>query len=550
MPPGNPTYVWIAARARNSLRRRALVSTVSGATFVCALIGLVLLPREATRIVHIASVHPAEKPVDTAGAVDAMNLARASIRQADSALAAARRVIALQRQPAAVPQDTLSPGLQAERDSLTALLTSLSAAIAHAEQSPLPPAFRALATTPALASDARIRVWLDSLNQVDNLRAPFGALGAGDPIYVALTARVNEIGRSIRDAATDKRAELRARIAPLAAPPPPVQTLQTTHVDTTAFVAARTDAMQEFVRARQRLDSLRHANARIDTAATQARAVANVGAPPIAMLGAAFVIALAVGFSVVFVEEVRHPRIAHMREGEAVSNVRVLSVVQSTSTVERARRQSDVEAPPLIDITSESYRTLYLHLAATEASVPIVTLTGDIPAVVATVAANLAAVAAYEARSTLLVDGDPSTSAVASVLQISSDPGLHGVLSERVDLPTAIVSTTIGRDRPLDVLPSGHGRIGTASTEAVRKLHDTLARMERRYDFIVIAVPSSYAQLTTGTIIPAPDVILCAQVGVTEISDLRRAVKGLRAAGKAVHGIVLWDDEAPRINRT
>lgn len=547
MPPGNPTYVWIAARARNALKRRALVSTVSGAAFVCALIGLVLIPRETTRLVQIASQRLSEKSADTAGAADALALARASIRQADSALAAARRVVALQQQPSAVPPDTLSPVLRAERDSLTAMLTSLSAAMARAADSPLPPAFKSLGESPALARDQRVRVWLDSLDRVDELRAPFGALGAGDPIYVALTARVNELGRSIRDVASERRSELRARIAPLAAPPAPIPTLQTTHVDTAGFVGARASATQEFALARRRLDSLRRGNARIDTAATQAREVANVGAPPIAMLGAALVIALAVGFAAVFIGEVRHPRVAHMREGEAVAKVRVLSVIQSTTVVERARRQSDVEAPPLIDIISESYRTLYLHLAATEASVPIVTVTGDIPAVVATVAANLAAVAAYEARSTLLVDGDPSTSAIAAVLRIEPDPGLHGVLSERVDLSAAIVSTTIGRDRPLDVLPSGHGRIGTATPDAVRKLHDALARMERRYDFVVIAAPSSYAQLATNTIIPAPDVILCAQVGVTEIADLRAAVKSLRGGGKLVRGIVLWDDEAPRV---
>ena len=236
-----------------------------------------------------------------------------------------------------------------------------------------------------------------------------------------------------------------------------------------------------------------------------------------------------------------------MREGEAVSNVRVLSVIRTTSVVERARRQSDFETPPLIDLTSESYRTLYLHLAATGAMVPVVTLTGDVPLVVATVAANLAAVAAYEARSTLLVDGDPSTSAVASVLRLSSDPGLSGVLHGHAELPAAIVTMRIGRDRPLDVLPSGHGRLGTASPAAVRGVHDALARMQRRYDFIVMAVAPGYAQIQTDTIIPAPDVILCAQVAVTEIADLRAAVRGLRAAGRTVHGIVLWGDEAPRV---
>ncbi len=547
MPSGNPTYVWIAARARNALRRRTLVSVVSGVAFILALIGLVLIPRETTHIVRVTTVHPTGRIADTTSATDALALARASIEQADSSLTAARRLIALRQPAPPAPVDTLSPALRAERDSLTAILKSLSAAMSLAQESPLPPAFHALGVTPALASDSRVRSLLDSLDQVDKLRAPFGALGAGDPIYVSLTARVNELGRSIRDAATGKRSELRARLAPLTAPPPPVATLEATHVDTAGFASARERAKQQFMLARQQLDSLRNVNARLDTAATQAREVANVGAPPIAMLGAALVIALAVGFSIVFVGEVRNPRVAHMREGEAVSNVRVLSVIQSSSVVERARRQSDVEAPPLIDLASESFRTLYLHLAATEASVPVITLTGDVPLVVATVAANLAAVAAYEARSTLLVDGDPSTSAIASVLRLNSDPGLSGVLSGNTDLAGAIVTTTIGRDRPLDVLPSGHGRIGTASPEAVRELHDTLARLERRYDFIVFAVPSGYAQLSSNTIIRAPDVILCAQVGVTEVADLRGAVKRLRAAGKVVHGIVLWDDEPPRV---
>ena len=51
----------------------------------------------------------------------------------------------------------------------------------------------------------------------------------------------------------------------------------------------------------------------------------------------------------------------------------------------------------MIDIVSESYRRLYLHLAATEANVPMVTVTGDDAAIVGTVASNLAAMAAYEA---------------------------------------------------------------------------------------------------------------------------------------------------------
>lgn len=541
----NTTYAWLAARARNAMRRRALVSITTGIVFVAALIGLILIPRQATRTARIITI-AAPPRADTTGTIAALDAAQRTMQQADSALAAARRHNAAVPPPP--PPDTLSPELRAQRDSLTAALGSLNAAIARVDATPLPPAFRELAETRALRDDPRVRGDLDSLDQVDKLRAPFSALGAGDPIYVSLTAKVNELGRAIRDAAAERRAELRTRLASLqvAPPPPPVPTVA--HVDTTRFLAARVGAERAYAAAAHALDSIRVMNAKADTATTRARELANVGAPPIAMLGAALVIALAIGFATAVVGELRHPRVAHVREGEAVSGTRVLTVIEPAAVVERGRRESDMNAPPLVDIVSQSYRTLYLHLAATEASVPVVTVTGHLPGVVATVATNLAALAAYEGRSTLLVDADPATNAVATVLRIPPEPGLQGILSGRSDWARSIVSTTIGRDRPLDVLPGGASRIGNASPEAVRSVREALTRMERRYDFIVIAAPTSYVQLATNTIIPAPDVVICARVGETRLADLRAEVKSLRGVGRMVHGIVLWDDEAPRLS--
>lgn len=544
MALGNPSYLWLAARARNALRRRTLVSIATGTAFVAALIGLVLLPREVTRVSRTV-VTTTQVRADTTTAATRLIQAEIALRQSDSSLAVARRIAAT----AVIPQvtDTISPALKAERDSLNQLLAALNRDMARAAESPLPPAFKALGQTPALQSDNQVRTLLDSLDQVDKLRAPFGALGAGDPIYVSLTARVNEIGRSIRDAATEKRSELRSRIAPLLPPPAAPAPVSATHVDTVRIQEVHLAAARAYASATRELDSLREHNAHLDMATVQAREVANVGAPPVAMLAAALVIALAVGFATALTGEMRHPRIAHVREGEAMSGARVLAVIEPTRMVERSRRQADVEAPPLIDIISESYRTLYLHLAATEASIPVVTVAGDLPAIVATIAANLAAVAAYEARSTLLIDADPASNTVASVLRIPSDPGLTGVLAGKLDLGSAIVATTIGRDRPLDVLPSGHGRIGSATPDAIRSVRETLSRMERRYDFIVITAPTSYVQRATNTIIPAPDVIVCARVGVTRLSELRADVRSLRGVGRVVHGIVLWDDETPRV---
>jgi len=544
MPP-NAAYAWVSARARNALRRRALVTIAASVAFVIALIGLVLIPHEATRAARTITTTSAVARADTAPVRASLDAATRAIASIDSGLAAARQRNAAATPPPP-PPDTIPPELRAESDSLTAELTTLQNAMARAAESPLPPAFRQLAESTVLRNDPRVRSELDSLDQVDKLRAPFSALGAGDPIYVSLTAEVNQLGRAIRDAAATKQSELRARIAPLKpAPPPPPPIVE--RVDTTHFVAQRLAAQREYDEAARVLDSMRVVNARVDVASAHARDLANVGAPPIAMLAAALVIALAAGFAVSFIGEVRHPRLAHVREGEAVSGVRVLAVIEHTPIVERSRRSTDVEAPPLVDIVSETYRTLYLHLAATGASVPVVTVTGHIPAVVATVATNLAAVAAYEARATLLVDADPASNAVASVLRIPSDPGLYGILTGRNDWPRAVVSATIGRDRPLDVLPSGTGRIGAASPDAVRTVREALGRLERRYDFIVIAAPTSYVQLATNTIIPAPDVVVCARVGETRLDDLRAEVKSLRGIGRLVHGIVLWDEETPRL---
>jgi Mrp family chromosome partitioning ATPase len=261
------------------------------------------------------------------------------------------------------------------------------------------------------------------------------------------------------------------------------------------------------------------------------------------------VLALTIGFAVTLGMELHSPHVADAREAEQVTGARVLTVVRPGEVVaERSRRQADAEAPPLIDIVSESYRRLYLHLAATEANVPIVTIAGDNSAIVGTVASNLAAAAAYEARSTLLVDVDPATCTVASVLRVSPNPGFAGIVTGTSDWTDSIVSTTIGRDRPLNILPSGTRRVGTPSIEVAERIRGDFMRMERRYDLIVIAAPTAYVLQRTTAVLPSPDVVLCARIGRTRIADLKKSVDGLRELDLRVHGLVLWDDELPQID--
>ena len=540
---GGSAYLWMAARARNALRRVVVFGVVGGVVFVAALIAFVVVPRNASKKA-LAVASRIEARADSSPAVAARDRYQMELTRTDSVLNAARQAA----MPVPTPViDTFPPAVRAQRDSLNAELATLNRLIDRAENAPLPTSYRALAASPAVAADPRVRVLLDSLADIERERNAFGAVGGVDPVYLALTSRATAIGRAIQGIADVKRGEVRGKLAlirPIAAPVAKPKLL----ADTTALLAQNATAQQNFAAAVKQLEQINQRNARIGRESARARELANVGAPPWAMLAAAVVLALAVGFAASFGTELKRPHIADPREAEQVSGARVLTVIRPPEVVvERSRRQADVEAPPLIDVVSESYRTLYLHIASVEASVPIVTITGDDPGIVATVASNLAASAAYEARSTLLVDVDPTTCSVASVLRIRPDPGLSGIITGNATWPEAIVPTTIGRDRPLDVLPSGTRRAGLPEPNIVEEVRKELARMQRRYDFIIIAAPTSYVQRSASSIIPSPDVILCARIAHTTVGGLKTAVDSLRGADMRIHGLVLWDAEMPQL---
>jgi Mrp family chromosome partitioning ATPase len=535
-------YLWMSARARNALRRATVMGIVGGLVFIAALIAFVLGPRQATRAATMVTAG-LESRRDTTAVAGIRDRASSEITAVDSLLAAARRSVVVS---AVVPVDTFPPALVARRDSLSVVVATLNRMIERADNAPLPSSYRALGSASVMASDNQVQVLLDSLAAIERERDAFGAVGGVDPVYVALTSRATALGRQIQAIAEGKRAVARSQLAVLRPAAPPA--IPRFRLDTTQYVARKLNAQRAYTGAVRRLAEMRATNQRIDQQSSRARELANVGAPPLAMLGAALVLALAVGFGASFGGELRRPHVAGAREAEQVTGARVLTVVRPGEVMaERSRRQADAEAPPLIDIVSESYRRLYLHLAATGANVPVVTVAGEDAAIVATVAANLAAAAAFEARSTLLVDVDPTTATIAGVLRVRPNPGLANIIAGTAGWAESIVSTTIGRDRPLDVLPSGTQRAGPPSAEIAERIRGDFARMERRYDLIVIAASTAYVLKRMTTLIASPDVVLCARVAHTRIADLRKAVEKLREMNLRVHGIVLWDDDLPQI---
>lgn len=537
------SYLWVAARAKNALRRIAVLGGIAGAVFVIAIIAFVLVPRKASRRAQVVVSQIAAKE-DSSAATRSREEALSRIKTADSLLASARKAA----MPVAfVPTDTFPPAIIARRDTLSAEIVRLGALINRAEESPLPSSYRMLGASALLAGDPQMPVLLDSLAAVERDRAAYGAVGGMDPGYAALSSKATSIGRSITAIAMAKRDHLRSELAairpaPLPAPPP------TVFVDTLRYLTDRAMATVKLQDANARIARTRTQNRSVDSAMEHARDLANLGAPPWAMLAAALVLAAALGFAGSLAIELRRPHIADAREAEQVSGERVLAVIGPSATVvERGRRQADVGAPPLIDVVSEAYRNLYLHIASIGAGIPIVTVTGDEAEVVGTVASNLAASAAYEARSALLMDVDATTCSVAAVLRVSPDPGLSGVLSGSATWAEAVKPTTIGRDRPLDVLPSGTKRTGMLEPHVIESARSEFSRLQKRYDFIIIAAPTSYVQRTETSVIPSLDVLLTVRIGHTPLSSLKIAAETLRGANMNIQGLVLWDAPFPRL---
>jgi len=541
---GGPAYLWMSARARNALRRGAVLWSIAAAVFVCALIAFVLVPKKASSRAKIVEAR-IEAKLDSATADQLREKARVGARAADSSMSAAR--IASNPVHAAAP-DTFPPATIARRESLATDISRLDGLIQRAAEAPLPVSYRALAESPNLTGEPGIHALLDSLASVERDRATYGTVGATDPGYAALSSKAAEIGRAITAIASDKRDRLKAEL--LAIRPAPTPVVQTAFTDTMRYLAAMADARRSYSAASAEIARIRAQDERVDRELEHARDLANLGAPPWAMLAAALVLAAALGFAGSLAFELQSPTVADSREAEQVSGERVLTVIRpAPAVVERSRRQADVDAPPLLDVVSAAYRALYLHTASVGAGLPVVTVTGDEPEILATVASNLAASSAYEARSTLLVDVDASTCSVASVLRVAPDPGLAGVLSGTATWAEAIKPTTIGRDRPLDVLPSGTKRTGMLEPHVTERVKSELAHLRRRYDFIIIAAPTSYVQRTATSIIPARETLLTARIGRTTLASLKSAAESLRGAGMSIQGIALWDAPFPQLEK-
>jgi Mrp family chromosome partitioning ATPase len=536
--------VWLTARARNAMHRPIFIGAVGVGTFIAALVALILAPQQVKHVGELTPVRVEVRP-DTAPFNAALVQARTRLGAAESSLSYARAHAVAAPKPAA---DTVSAMVTLQRDSLSLAVNELGALLTRVESAPLAASYRALAESPQMSTTGRVKVLLDSLAEVERDRESFGTTGGADPAYVALTSRATEIGRQIDAIGQDRRETLRQQISQLVTPAQRQAVAQGPLVDTVAWTAERDSAQSLVSQATTALGDVRTKAGSYDRRVTRAKEEARLDAPPVALLGAALVFGVALGFGAAFVGEMRHPRVGEEHEVERMTGARVLASVRPRPrSPDRKRRSADREAPPYFDPGADGYQLTYLHVARAGASRLVLTIAGEDTNIAAVVATNVAAIAADEARSTVIVDTDTRKAPVSAALRIHAAPGLSDILDRRVDWPQATSQAMVGRDRSIDVIPSGLSGATRNPSEVTELFRTEGARLARHYEAIIIVASVAQAAAGLPGALPIPDTIICARVGHTRIADLRLALQSVRTAGGNPLGVVLWDAPSPSL---
>jgi Mrp family chromosome partitioning ATPase len=317
-------------------------------------------------------------------------------------------------------------------------------------------------------------------------------------------------------------------------------------IDTMPAFAARNEVREELARTRAALASARERNRQLDARQLRAREISAIAASPPAMLAAALVFGLAAGFAVALLAELRRPHVADAREIERLVSLPVIARMGPVEYVpERSRRRADREIAAVIDQATDTYRQLYLSLADAASNLSGVTITGDEPAVVATIAVNLATAASHQARHALLIDGDVTVHSVSAALGLPLAPGVTESLMGEVEWPETIVPAVVGRGHAIDVIPAG--RRFNAADIASRPLGEAVTRLARRYDTVVLSAPWLREVPIEITVSASPAIVIVARLGRTTAVGLRRLVTSVREAGGNIRGIVAWDAPDPVI---
>ena len=535
-----PEPAWLGSRARNAVRRPVFIGII--ATIVVGLAGLSLILAPKNRRPMGPSAAVADIRIDTAPLHLALARAQSRVTSAESALVIVRREVATYNAEPRV--DSVSPQVIARHDSLAGILNELSSLIGKVETIPLPSSYRALAASPALLTNGRVKALLDSLSEVERERDAFGGAGGADPMFVALTSRATDIGRAIENIAIVQRDTLRAQISRIVTPTQQIAKARAAAPDTMPWVAERDSARSAVSVATADLEGARKALDLQRQERERAAEITAISANPFAMILAAAVFGVVFGFGGALQMELRRPTVSDAVELERATGARVMaSVIPTIDDAEFDRRKSDRLAPGYLDPKSESYQLAYLHVEQSAASPDVVTVLGDDPDICAIVTMNIAAIAAEDARSVLVIDAAGRSDAIRALLPYSASADLSDLIGGITSWVDATAHVAVGRDRTVDVVT---GTRSPSPASLIELIQRERPRLGRNYDSVFVIgsldlVPAIVENpFVEGT-------ILTATAGRTQLADVVNSAAALRAKGRQLFGVVLWDAAPPHL---
>jgi Mrp family chromosome partitioning ATPase len=427
---------------------------------------------------------------------------------------------------------------QHERDSLSTVLTQLTAALDRAAKAPLAASYRVLASSDALRSLTAVQVLVDTLDLLENVRRTLDPAAAPTSEFAQLSARANAIGATLQGIGRERQSTLIRQIALIDATGDRTGRGVAGSIDTGGARAARDSARREVTSAESLLRDARQWHAQVQARAdsdARARAARILGASPFVVATSALLVVSVLMFALAVVAETRVPTISHAREVERITGLPVLA----SAVGFRVPREGRARLQPGTGV--DPFRMVYLSLTASGTRERVVCVTGDDVSRTVAVAARLAVSAAADERATLLVDLAPGVASTSTFFGWRDEPGfteaIAGVRLWRE------VARPIGASEGLaiDVIPAGGLRQDTTSSVQNEIARSEFAAFLGEYDFTVLAAPTASAAAMAATACGSPPTILVARVARTRLRALQSSILWLRTAGVNLHGILLID---------
>ena len=424
------------------------------------------------------------------------------------------------------------------RDSLSTVLTQLTAALDRAAKAPLAASYRVLAGTDALRPLASVQVLVDTLDLLEKVRQTLDPAAAPTSEFAQLSARANAIGATLQGIGQERQSTLARQIELIDAPGDRAARGVAGSIDTGGARAARDSARRAVTSAESLLRDARQWHALVQARAdsdARTRAARILGASPFVVATSALLVVAVLMFTLAVVAEIRVPTISHAREVERITGLPVLA----SATAFQVPREGRARLQPGTGV--DPFRMVYLSLTASGTRERVVCVTGDDVSRTVAIAARLAVSAAADERATLLVDLAPGVPSTSAFFGWREEPGfteaIAGVRLWRE------VARPIGASEglALDVIPAGGLRHDTTSSVQNEIARSEFVAFLGEYDFTVLAAPTPSAAGTAASACGNPPTILVARIARTRLRVLQSDISGLRAAGVNLHGILLID---------